>query len=143
MLTVKERSKITPPLFICSFPVCSYSDPAPILAYVGGVSKKHNSDGLTTQKHRRLCMIGWLQCSALFFHPQCVPQCPKMSHNVSHIVPKCPTSTCDDSFTLVHTLFNGVGFSSVYQQTKAKTKRQTKKIIFRADLENFKRRKLT
>ena len=80
--------------FICSFPVCSYSDPAPILAYIGGVSIKHNSDGLTTQKHRRLCMIGWLQCSALFFHPQCVPHCPKMSHNVSHIHMRWLPHTC-------------------------------------------------
>ena len=75
---------------------------------LGGVSKKHDSDGLTTEKHRRLC-FAWLV--TVFRTFLSATMCPTSTMYF--------TSKCDDSLTLVHTLFNGVGFSSVYQQTKA------------------------
>ena len=84
---------------------------------------------------------GWLQCSALFFQPQCVPQCPTMCptmcHNVSHIHMRWLPHTCAHIIEWRRLLFR-----LRTDKDKDVNKEKDKEKILRADIENLKREKL-
>ena len=142
MLTVKGKTQDYSVPFHLLFPCLQLFRPCSD-SCLGGVSKKHDSDGLTTEKQRRLCMIGWLQCSALFFHPQCVPQCPTIMSQ-SHNVPQCHPHAMTPSHLCTHYSMASPPLPYTNRQRQRQRSEQRKRQkIFCADIENLKRRKLT